>query len=111
LTKAHNQKQHNYTNIRISQPSSLGDITAYGQGLAKLMAGSSLGMVERATMENPQPIGQVYAILSSLEQHDWYFSIVYYLKNLSCLVDLDKSQKQSLKLRATKYCLMQGGLG
>jgi hypothetical protein len=39
------------------------------------------------------------------------FDIVYYLKNLSCLANLDKTQRWSLKLHATKFCLVQGGLG
>jgi hypothetical protein len=48
--------------------------------------------------------------LSPLEQHDWDFDIIYYLKILSCLANLDKIHMRSLKLRATKYCLAQGGL-
>jgi hypothetical protein len=64
-----------------------------GQGLAKLMAESSLVTVEKAAIEDPQSVGHISAILSSLEQHGWYSTIVYYLKNLLCAADLKKTQK------------------
>lgn len=82
-----------------------------GQGLAKLMTEQDFSSLEGAGLEDQEHIYQVNAVLSSLELHEWYADIILYLKNLSFPNDMGKNKRQSLKLVASKYCLVQGRLG
>ena len=36
----------------------------------------------------------------------WYQDIVYFLHNLSCPSEMEKSKKRALKLKAIKYCII-----
>jgi hypothetical protein len=54
---------------------------------------------------------QVNVVLSELEHDEWYFDIVYYLKNLVCLDHLVDHTRRDLGLKSMKYCLNQDGLG
>jgi len=49
--------------------------------------------------------------IQRLEQHEWYADIVYYLKNLTCPRHLFESKRRALRLRASKYCIVNDGLG
>ena len=61
--------------------------------------------------ESQEHTHQVNVILSSLESQEWYADIIFYLRNLSFPDDMDKNKRRSLRLVASKYCLVQGGLG
>jgi hypothetical protein len=50
-------------------------------------------------------------VVSELEHDEWYFDIIYYLKNLSCPDHLVEYKLRSLRLKAMKYCLTVDGLG
>ena len=54
---------------------------------------------------------QVNVITSELEHDEWYYDIVYYLKNLSCLDHLVDHKRRALRLKAMKYFLTEDGLG
>lgn len=78
-----------------------------GQRLAQMLTGVNekvLGLGEAS----PQMIS---AVLDTLEQHEWYSDIIYYLKNLSCPNHLVYYRRRALRLKASKYCITQGGLG
>jgi hypothetical protein len=53
----------------------------------------------------------VSTVLHRLEQHDWYSDIVYFLKNLTCPSHLINHKRRALRLKASKYCIIQDGLG
>ena len=57
-----------------------------GQGLAKMMAESSLDIMEEQQLEE-----HVNSLFSFLEQHAWYSDIIYYLKYLSCPSNMNKT--------------------
>lgn len=46
-----------------------------------------------------------------LEEHEWYVDIIYYLKNLTCSSHLVNHKRRALRLKASKYCFVQNGLG
>jgi hypothetical protein len=54
---------------------------------------------------------QVNVVLSELEHDEWYYDIVYYLKNISCPYHLVDHKRRSLRLKSMKYFLTQDGLG
>ena len=39
-------------------------------------------------------------------ESEWYADIIYFLLHLQCPVHLDKKEARSLKLKVTKYCLV-----
>lgn len=46
-----------------------------------------------------------------LEQHEWYSDIIYFLQNLTCPNHLVNQKRRALRLKASKYCIIQDGLG
>jgi hypothetical protein len=46
---------------------------------------------------------QVNYFSSSLEHCEWYSDLIYYLKNLSCPSNFNKTQRRSLQLWACGY--------
>jgi hypothetical protein len=54
---------------------------------------------------------QVNLVVSELENNEWYFDIIHYLKNLSCPNHLVNYKRRALRLKAMKYCLTENGLG
>ena len=49
--------------------------------------------------------------LQRLEQHQWYSNIIFLLINLTCPSHLVGHKRRNLRLKATKYCKIQDGLG
>ena len=84
-----------------------------GQGFAKLLADSNCGalglhlMAEQPIQEELQKWKDVEQIMDRYAESVWYVYIVHFLLYLQCPVHLDKNAAISLKLNATKYCLVE----
>ena len=84
-----------------------------GQGLAKLLAESNcqaLGlhvMAEELAQEKDQAILEKEKIMDYYSISTWYADIVYFLLFLQCPEHLDRKYARSLKLKDTKYCLVE----
>ena len=84
-----------------------------GQGLAKLLAESNcqaLGlhvMTEDLAQEENQAELEKENIMDFYFASTWYVDIVYFLLYLQCPEHLDRKDARSLKLRTTKYCLVE----
>ena len=84
-----------------------------GQGLAKLLAESNcqaLGlhvMAEESVPEEDQAILEKEKIMDYYSSSEWYADIVHFLLFLHCPEHMDRKAARSLKLKATKYCLME----
>jgi hypothetical protein len=50
-------------------------------------------------------------VLDNLEKHEHYLDIIYILKHLACPNHLFYHKRRSLRLKVTKYCIIQDGLG
>ena len=73
-----------------------------GRGLAQLLAEGN----EEVLNLKEDPLLMVSIDAEGIAQCDWYADIVYYLTNLSCPAHLPDHKKRSLKLKASKYCLV-----
>jgi hypothetical protein len=73
-----------------------------GQGLAKMLAKGN---------EKALNVNMVSVFLDNLEKHERYMDIIYYLRNLECPDHLVDHKRRVLRLKASKYCIVQGGLG
>ena len=49
--------------------------------------------------------------LQWLEQHQWYADIIFFLRNLTCPGHLVGHKRRYLRLKTSKYCIIQEGLG
>ena len=49
--------------------------------------------------------------LQRLEKHQWYVDIIFFLRNLTCPDHLVGHKRRSLRLKTSKYCIIQEGLG
>ena len=84
-----------------------------GQGLAKLLAESNcqaLGlhvMAKELAQEDDQAILEREKIMDYYSASTWYADIVYFLLFLQCPEHLDRKAARYLKLKATKYCLVE----
>ena len=84
-----------------------------GQGLAKLLAESNyqyLGlhlMAEEPAHEENQAKLEKEKIMDFYSASTWYAYIVYFLLYLKCPEHLDRKAARYLKLRTTKYCLVE----
>ena len=84
-----------------------------GQGLAKLLADSicqALGlhlMVEQPAREGIQAELEKEKIMDHYAESTWYADIVHFLLYLQCPEHLDKKASRSLKLKTTKYYLIE----
>ena len=84
-----------------------------GQGLSKLLADSncqSLGlhlMAEQPRHEESQAELEKGKIMEHYAESTWYANIVHFLLYLKCPEHLDKNAARSLKLKTTKYCLIE----
>jgi transposase InsO family protein len=54
---------------------------------------------------------KINIMISELEHDEWYYDIVYYLRNLSCPDHLVDYKRRDLRLKSIKYCLTEDGLG
>jgi hypothetical protein len=78
-----------------------------GQGLARLMANSNCKALNLSLMENNVLQADDKVIpYSNLFESPWYQDIVYFLHNLSCPPEMEKSKKRALKLKAIKYFII-----
>ena len=84
-----------------------------GRGLAKLLVESNcqaLGlrvMAEELAQEEDQAVLEKEKIMDYYSTSTWYVDIVYFLLYLQCPEHLDRKVARSLKLRTTKYCLVE----
>ena len=83
-----------------------------GQGLEKLLADSNceaLGLhliAGQSIQEELQTGNDKEQIMDKYAKSEWYADIVHFLVHLQCPVHLDTKESRSLKLKATKYCLV-----
>lgn len=84
-----------------------------GQGLAKLMAKSNLhaldinliaAMFEEDEESLPAQVSKNFLL------PPWYSNIIYVLQNLSSPPGMAKKKSRTLKLKATKFCIMNNAL-
>eukprot|EP00253_Pinus_taeda_P021012 PITA_21012 len=84
-----------------------------GQGLAKLMAESNLhaldinliaSLFDENNEEPPIQISEMFAL------SPWYSDIIYVLKNLSPPPSMTRNKARTLKLKATKFCILNSAL-
>lgn len=84
-----------------------------GQGLARLMAKSNLHDLEInliAAMSEDEEEGSLIQVLELFLQSPWYSDIVYVLQHLSPPPGMTKNKGTSLKLKATKFCILNNAL-
>ena len=83
-----------------------------GHGLEKLLVDSNseaLGlhlMAEHSIQEELQTRQGKEQIMDKYAELEWYADIIYSLLHLQCPLHLDKKEARSIKLKATKYCLV-----
>ena len=77
-----------------------------GQGLAHLMAESNYKALELNVEGSSREISEYPNIF----QFDWYKDIVYFLQNMNCPPEMEKSKRRAFKLKAVKYCIMENNL-
>ena len=83
-----------------------------GQGLAILLADSNcealgLHLIAGQPIQGELQIGKDKKhIMDKYAKSEWYADIVHFLLHLQCPAHLDKKVTRSLKLKATKYCLI-----
>jgi hypothetical protein len=78
-----------------------------GQGLARLMADSNCKALNLSlTDSNILQADDKVIPYSDLFESPWYQDIVYFLQNLSFPLEMEKSKKRALKLKAIKYCII-----
>ena len=78
-----------------------------GQGLAHLMVDSNCKALNLGLIDSN--ISQVDERIMPYPNHfqsQWYRDIVYFLQNLTCPPEMEKSKKRALKLKAIKYCII-----
>ena len=78
-----------------------------GQGLARLMADSNCKALNLSLTDcNITQIDEkIMPYLDLFEPH-WYRDIVYLLQNLTGPLEMEKSKKRALKLKAIKCCIV-----
>ena len=78
------------------------------QGLARLMANSNCKVLNLGLADSNilQAVDKIIPY-PNLFESPWYQDIVYFLQNLSCPPEMEKSKKRALKLKAIKYCIIE----
>ena len=70
--------------------------------------------LEASTSDQPIeeviPNGDILDPPSKFLESDWYQDIIHYLQHLQCPDCMDRSQARSLRLKAMKYCILDGQL-
>ena len=87
-----------------------------GQGLAKVLTEENcetMGVSLEASIsyqptEEVIPNGDIVDPLFKFSQSDWYQDIIHYLQHLQCPDHMDRSRARSLRLKAIKYCILDG---
>ena len=78
-----------------------------GQGLAKLVTDSNCESLQLNFLSNHS--NQLYSrlqVITYFTLSPWYSDIVYVLQNLQASPRLSKTRARSMKLNATKFCIM-----
>jgi hypothetical protein len=78
------------------------------KGLAQMLMEGNERALNMNKKNSPK---MVSVVIEELEGHEWYAYSVYYLKNLSCPNHLVDHKRRDLRLKASKYFVIQGGLG
>jgi hypothetical protein len=84
-----------------------------GQGLAKLMTQSNydvLGIKFIAYLSENSKEESTPQVSQKFLESPWYVDIIYVLKNLQAPPELSKTKARFLKLKATKFCILDGSL-
>jgi hypothetical protein len=81
-----------------------------GQGLAQMLTEGNEQALN-LVCQNSQAGPTLSPELQKLEQHEWYADIIFFLSNLTCPSHLIGHKIRALRLKATKYCIIQDGLG
>ena len=71
------------------------------------MADSNCKALNLSLIDNniPQAANKIMPYPDLFESH-WYQDIVYFLQNLTCPPEMEKSKKRGLKLKAIKDCII-----
>jgi hypothetical protein len=81
-----------------------------GQGLPQMLTEGNEQALD-IVCQNSNPGQLMSAILQRLEQHQWYSDIIFFLLNLTCPNHLIGHKRRALRLKVSKYCIIQDGLG
>lgn len=86
-----------------------------GQGLAKLMAETNLhvldiNMIAALLDEDEDEENSALQVFDIFVSSPWYVDIVYVLQNLSSPPAMPRTKGRTLKLKATKFCIIKSAL-
>ena len=81
-----------------------------GQWLAQMLTRGNEQVLD-LVCQNNQTSPSLSPELQKLERHQWYADIIYFLSNLTCPSHLIGHKRRDLRLKATKTCVIQDGLG
>ena len=80
-----------------------------GQGLAKLMSEANFQALDINQLDN-EPELATPQINIAFEQSPWYADICYVLQNLCAPPGLSRTKSRLLKMKASRFCVMNGNL-
>ena len=80
-----------------------------GQGLAKLMSESNFQALDINQLDN-EPELATPKINVAFEQSPWYSDICYVLQNLCAPPGLSRTRGRFLKMKASRFCVIDGNL-
>jgi len=84
-----------------------------GQGLSKLMTQSNydvLGIKFIADLSESEKEEIVPQVSQKFLESPWYVDIIYVLRNLQYPPEVIKTKAKFMKLKATKFCILNGSL-
>ncbi|RIU50910.1 hypothetical protein D1615_30075, partial [Klebsiella pneumoniae] len=80
-----------------------------GQGLAKLMAETNFQALDINQLDSETELATP-KINIAFEQSPWYSDICYVLQNLCAPPGLSKTKRRFLKMKTSRFCVMDGNL-
>lgn len=80
-----------------------------GQGLAKLMTETNCQALDINELDNEQEMATPQISLVFLES-PWYVDLTYVLLNLQAPPGLSRTKKRFLKMKASKFCILDGAI-
>jgi len=80
-----------------------------GQGLAKLMTETNFQALDINELDNEQEMATP-KINQTFLQSPWYANIIYVLLNLQAPLGLSRTKKRFLKMKASKFCIIDNVL-
>jgi hypothetical protein len=83
-----------------------------GQGLAKLMAESNLQVLDINFLDVAGEQGEMATpnVKEVFLNSPWYADLIFVLQNLQAPPGLTKTKARFLKLKALKFCILEGNL-